>query len=105
MRFSIPALVVFGAVSLGAADRRTSGHWKLNVDKSDFGTVSLSFTDEGQGRIRAAGAIASNGTFSLDGKEYRSEEGWLASWTVVDAHRWRAVYKLNGAVTTIDATA
>src|SRR5216684_8759132 len=102
MRFTVLAFVVIVAVSVSAADPPYVGHWKLNVDKSDFGTVSLSFTDEGQGRVRAAGAIASNGTFRFDGKEYRSDDGWLASWTAVDAHSWKAVYKVNGTVTTID---
>ena len=65
----------------------------------------LSFSDVGQGHIHATGAIVSNGTFGIDGEEYPSEDGWLASWTAVDSRTWRTAYKVNGAVTTIDQLA
>src|SRR5260370_29993615 len=93
MRRAVVALALLGTVALptAAADPPYLGRWKLNVSKSDVGSVSMIIADAGEGRIRLVSGIIGNGTFKIDGQEHQAPpERWSPGpkLTIVLACGW-----------------
>ena len=76
-RRAIVALALLGTVAppTAAAEPRYIGRWKLNVSKSDVGSVSMTIADAGEGRIHLVSGIIGNGRFKIDGQKHQAPAG------------------------------
>ena len=86
------------ATILTAADSPFMGRWKLNLDKSDGGDISVSFEGTTSGEMRVSGCCLATGTFRFDENDYKADFGIIAAWKQIDAHAWESVHKRNGTV-------
>jgi hypothetical protein len=84
------------ACSLTAIDPPYIGQWKVNEEKSDFGSV-FSFTRTDAGELRfIQGDLAYIVRF--DGREYPHPLGGLVSWKQIDGRTWETILSKDGKV-------
>jgi hypothetical protein len=72
---------------------RFEGTWKLNLDKSDVGAVSIAFASTEGGAMRVSGCCVPTGTFRFDGSEQVADHGITAAWQQVDARTWESAWR------------
>jgi len=89
------------AAAAPAGDMPFAGKWKANMEKSDFGqmTVAIESLPGGEWQTVAFGITAK---YRMDGKDYPDGMGGTISWKPVDANTWQTVEKANGKVTETD---
>src|SRR5436853_7257652 len=89
-------LIGICACGLGvAADAPYAGKWKMNVAKSDFGEMKMSYEQMPGGEMKAT-MEGQSYTFKTDGKDYMTPFGSTAAWKTVDASTWEMIEKTNG---------
>ena len=82
------------SVVLVAADPPYVGRWKINEEKSDFGTA-FTFAPAEQGALRLTEGDRSY-IVRFDGKEYPHPLGGLVRWIRIDDRSWETTYTQNG---------
>jgi hypothetical protein len=89
------------AVALAAADPTYIGRWKLNLDKSDFGQTTITFSQTPSKEMRLT-VDGQSYTFKTDGQDYPALLGTTAAWKAVDASTWETTNKIKGKVLSND---
>ena len=93
-------LLVIGvcACVLGlAADAPYAGKWKMNVAKSDFGEMTMTYEQMAGGEMKAT-MEGQSYTFKMDGKDTMTPWGSTAAWKSTGANSWELTEKANGKV-------
>src|SRR5215212_2824203 len=91
---------VFGTCLI-AADLPFVGRWKLNVQKSDFGGLTITIAEPSPGEFRLSQADITS-AFKLDGAERPAAFGYTAIWKQANERTWETTTKLKGAVVSTD---
>ena len=103
--FKAFACVVAAACVTGtcliAADSPYIGRWKLNVQKSDFGGLTITIAEPSPGEYRISQADITS-TFKLDGAERPAAFGYTAMWKQVNELTWETTTKLKGRIVSTD---
>jgi hypothetical protein len=81
MKSEILAFTLVATIVLTAADSPFMGRWKLNIDKSDGGDISVSFEGTAFGEMRVSGCCLATGTFRFDEKDYPADFGIIVPGT------------------------
>jgi hypothetical protein len=102
MKRKIFFCAVAAATMLAAADLPYAGKWKMNLEKSDFGAITVTYTrlPSGEWEFSADGQTYK---FKMDGTDYSDGMGDTAAWKSTGANSWQIVWKLNGKVLTTDS--
>src|SRR3954453_11162892 len=93
----VVAAACVAGTCLTAADSPYIGRWKLNVQKSDFGGLTLTIAEPSPGEYRISQADITS-VFKLDGAERPAAFGYTATWKQVDQLTWDTTTKLKGRV-------
>jgi hypothetical protein len=91
------------AVSLTAADLPWVGQWKINLEKSNYGEFTITYTAVGPGEMQWA-ADGMTMKFKMDGKDHPDPVGGTSAWRQIDASSWETVNKLKGKVLSTDVS-
>jgi len=89
------------ATCLIAADLPFVGRWKLNVQKSDFGGLTITIAEPSPGEFRISQADITS-AFKLDGAERPSAFGYTAIWKQANERTWETTTKLKDRVVSTD---
>ena len=95
------ALVLAVAMVVAVADSPFVGKWKVNLEKSKFTDMTMTFEQLPSGEMRAT-AEGQSYNFKTDGKEYPAIFGSTAAWNQLDANTWQATYRAKGMVLSTD---
>jgi hypothetical protein len=95
---TVTVLVAMGASNAWGGEMPFVGEWKLNPAKSDFGELTMTFEETGDGAIKVT-ADGHSYTVKPDGKAYPTPWGNTTSWKSVDASTWETTSRTNGKVT------
>jgi len=101
MHLKNAALTLILASSAMAADAPYVGKWKLNADKSDYASTTLTYTQLPGGEMQCT-VDAQSYKFKMDGKDYPDPFGDIAAWKAIDANTWETTWKTNGKVISTD---
>jgi hypothetical protein len=101
MRARILFLCIFGAAIAPAADLPYVGKWKVNNDKSDFGSTTVTYAKLPSGEWRAT-ADGQSYRFKMDGNDYPDGLGDTTAWKSIDPNTWQTTWKLNGKTLSTD---
>jgi hypothetical protein len=101
MTLRLAVLVLLAAAGLSAADPAYLGKWKLNVAKSDFGQMTVTYEAVPGGGYKTTMDGLSY-TFKTDGTETPTPWGSTAAWKSIDANTWEVTQKANGKVMSTD---
>jgi hypothetical protein len=74
------------------------GKWHFNPDKSDFGSVELTWKKLPDGRWQQIDERGRSYTFAMDGKEYRDQVGDMVAMRQLNATTWEATTHRGGNV-------
>lgn len=91
------ALIGVGAPLLWAADPPYAGSWKLNPARSDFGEMTVTYEELGDGQMK----VTSDGqsyTFRADGNEYPTPWGSSAAWASPAENTWTITNRVDGKI-------
>jgi len=91
------ATVLLAVVGLSAADAAYIGKWKLNVPKSDFGQLTVTYEATPDGGIKTT-MDGQSYTFKTDSKEVQTPWGTTASWKMINPKTWEMTERTNGKV-------
>jgi hypothetical protein len=98
---SLVMLLSTAAVTIGGADAGYFGTWRLNPAKSDFGTVSMAFSRNGD--TWTATQDGKSYTFKMDGNSYpTSQPPATEVWKQVDTTTWQVTAALDGKRVGVD---
>src|SRR5277367_596560 len=101
MHARILFLCVFAAAIAPAADLPYVGKWKVNNDKSDFGSTTVTYAKLPSGEWKAT-ADGQSYRFKMDGNDYPDGLGDTTSWKSIDPNTWQTTWKLNGKTLSTD---
>lgn len=101
VRAAVFLAVLALAATLAAADLPWVGQWKINVARSNYGELTVTYADVGAGEMQAT-ADGMTWKFKMDGKDYPDPWGGTAAWKQIDATSWESVNKLKGKVISTD---
>jgi hypothetical protein len=93
-------VVLFGICicALGlAADAPYAGKWKMNMAKSDFGDMNMTYESMPGGEMKVT-MDGMSYTFKTDGKDNMTPWGSTAAWKSTGANSWEMIEKTNGKV-------
>jgi hypothetical protein len=94
MPLSVVACVGLFVTVLVAADPPYAGKWKVDEERSDYGTAFI-FAAAERGALRLTEGGRSY-VVRFDGKEYRHPLGGLVRWSQVDDRSWETAYAQDG---------
>ena len=89
------------AATVAAADAPYAGKWKMNPARSDFGEITVTYSQLPSGEMQST-ADGQSYKFRLDGKDYPDPFGNTAAWKSTGASTWETTWKLKGKVLTVD---
>jgi hypothetical protein len=95
-------LVVCSADVLAGISPSLFARWKLNVAKSEFGGLTLTFTPATANSVRRSVNGGTFYVFTLDGRDVPIHSGYTSAWTQVNDHTWSVTTKLNGEPVSAD---
>lgn len=101
MRARILFLCVFAAAIAPAADLPYVGKWKINNDKSDFGSTTVTYAKLPSGEWQAT-ADGQSYKFKMDGNDYPDGLGDTTAWKSIDTNTWQTTWKVNGKTLSTD---
>jgi hypothetical protein len=96
--------IVASTQSDRAADLPYAGAWRLNLAKSDFGEITVTYAQTASGQMQFT-AMGQSYTFQIDGKDYPSLFGGTSAWKQIDATTWETALEQNGKlISTVTTT-
>jgi hypothetical protein len=95
LRATLPLfLLLIAALGNASAQNLFTGTWKLDQAKSQLSGDTMTF-GQAAGDAIEMNAGGTKYSFRLDGGNYRTAEGDIASWKQVDASTWTAAYSTS----------
>jgi hypothetical protein len=94
-------VLVLAAVGLSAAEPAYVGKWKMNVSKSDFGQLTVTYEAIAGGDIKTT-MDGQSYTARVDAKEVPTPWGTTAAWKSIDSKTWEVTQRANGKVISTD---
>lgn len=85
----VASLLVMSVNSIAAQHAAYLGQWKMNPEKSDYRSMTVTVEDKGNGLYQVT-EWGQSYSFRIDGKEYPSPMGTVSRWRQPAADTWEA---------------
>jgi hypothetical protein len=99
--YSVRNVLLICACACGlsaAADAPYAGKWKMNLAKSDFGDMTVTYEQMSGGEMKAT-MDGQSYTFKTDGTDSMTPWGMTVAYKAAGANTWETTEKTNGKVT------